>query len=56
MRVRIKEKSKFIFNEFKSIISNELLIIDSSSVNVKILNIFISKLIERESRFKSFNA
>ena len=49
----MNEKSKFIFNEFKSIMSNELLIINSSFANIKAL-CFALKLIKRNSRFKSF--
>ena len=56
MRMRMKEKSKFIFNELKLTMLNELLIINSLFINVKISDIFISKSIKRESRFKSSNA
>ena len=52
----MKEKSKFIFNELKSTMSNGLLITDSLFVNTKISKVFISKSIERESRFKSSKA
>ena len=44
----MNEKSKFMFNELKSIISNELLITDSLSAKMKIAN-FITKLTKRDS-------
>ena len=44
--MKMKEKLKFIFNELKSIILNELLIINSSFMNVKTSNNFILKSIK----------
>ena len=41
----MKEKSKFIFNEFKSIMLNELMMINSSFINVNVI-CFISNLIK----------
>ena len=41
----MNEKSKFIFNEFKLIMLNELLIIDLSFANAEVL-CFASKLIK----------
>ena len=47
MRIEINKKSKFMFNEFKSIILNELLIINSLSAKMKVTD-FITKLIKRD--------
>ena len=43
--MKIKKKLKFIFNEFKSIMLNELLIINLLFINVKSV-FFISKIIK----------
>ena len=51
----MKKKSKFIFNEFKSIMIKELLIVDLTFANVNAA-CFISNLIKQYSRFKLFKA
>ena len=51
--MKMNEKSKFIFKELKSITFNEIIIINSLFIIIKILN-FINISKECESRFKIF--
>ena len=51
--MKMKKKSKFIFNEFKSIMLNEFIITDSLFAKIKVSN-FIKKFSEWNFKFKSF--
>ena len=51
--MKMKKKSKFIFKEFKLILFDEIIIINSLFITIKTLN-FINILKKCESRFKAF--